>query len=359
MEQALACPHLAHRLSAVFVLALTAASPTFSHDMPRSESRIRVRGRDVQVAFQLNLRDLAGIDTNGDGSISYDELENSIDRVYGLIKQHWSVSVPGSAPAKLTLRRYGLVEDHILDLDMLYTFPDEVTSLRVTSTLDHIMQPAHQHLVTVDFGGDVHEGVLDATATSFTFKSGAGSSSKILETFVKLGIEHIFTGYDHLAFLVGLLIVATSFGSMLKVITSFTIAHSITLALATFDLVILPTRLTESMIALSIAYVAIENLLGAPSANRYRITFVFGLIHGFGFSNVLREMQLSRSHLALSLLVQCRRRNWAGCFSAADISSGRLRRENTLAKTDHPGGVVDYSRIGGVLVRTKSIPGLK
>ncbi len=301
MEQALACPRLAHRLSAVFVLALTAASPAFSHDMPRSESRIRVRGRDVQVAFQLNLRDLAGIDTNGDGSISYDELENSIDRVYGLIKQHWNVSVPGSAPAKLTLRRYGLVEDHILDLDMLYTFPDEVTSLRVTSTLDQIMQPAHQHLVTVAFGGDVHEGVLDATATSFTFKSGAGSSSKILETFVKLGIEHIFTGYDHLAFLVGLLIVATSFGSMVKVITSFTIAHSITLALATFDLVILPTRLTESMIALSIAYVAIENLLGAPSSNRYRITFVFGLIHGFGFSNVLREMQLSRSHLALSL----------------------------------------------------------
>jgi len=282
-------------------MALTLAGAAFPHDMPRSESRITVRGREVQVAFRLNLTELSGIDTNGDGSISYDELENAIDRVYGQIKQHWGVSVPGSAPVKVTLRRYGLVEDHVLDLNILYTFPNEVTSLTVTSTLHQILQPAHQHLVTVDFGTGVHEGVLDATATTLTSKSGGGSTLKILETFVKVGIEHIFTGYDHLAFLVGLLITATSLGSMVKMITSFTIAHSITLALATFDLVILPTHLTESMIALSIAYVAIENLRQAGLIDRYRITFVFGLIHGFGFSNVLREMQLSRSHLALSL----------------------------------------------------------
>ena len=99
----------------------------------------------------------------------------------------------------------------------------------------------------------------------------------------------------------GLLIVTTTIGSMIKVITSFTIAHSITLALATFNFVILPTRLTESLIALSILYVAAENLLGIRAIERYRITFLFGLIHGFGFSSVLREMQLPRTGLALSL----------------------------------------------------------
>jgi len=88
---------------------------------------------------------------------------------------------------------------------------------------------------------------------------------------------------------------------LVKVITSFTVAHSITLALATFDIVVLPTRLTESMIALSIAYVAAENLIRNRAIERYRITFLFGLVHGFGFSNVLREMQLPRGHLALSL----------------------------------------------------------
>jgi hydrogenase/urease accessory protein HupE len=124
---------------------------------------------------------------------------------------------------------------------------------------------------------------------------------KTFWSFFRLGIMHIFTGYDHLAFLVGLLIVTTSLGSLIKIITSFTVAHSITLALSTFNIVVLPTRLTESVIALSIVYVALENLLGIRAIERYRITFLFGLAHGFGFSNVLREMELSRLHLGLSL----------------------------------------------------------
>jgi hypothetical protein len=86
-----------------------------------------------------------------------------------------------------------------------------------------------------------------------------------------------------------------------KVVTSFTVAHSITLALATFDIVVLPSRFTESAIAASIVYVAVENLIRGRAIERYRITFLFGLIHGFGFSNVLREMQLPRANLALSL----------------------------------------------------------
>ena len=90
-------------------------------------------------------------------------------------------------------------------------------------------------------------------------------------------------------------------GSLVKIITSFTIAHSITLALATFSVVVLPSRLTESLIALSIAYVAAENLLDFRAMKRYYITFLFGLVHGFGFSSVLREMDLPKSGLALSL----------------------------------------------------------
>jgi hypothetical protein len=100
---------------------------------------------------------------------------------------------------------------------------------------------------------------------------------------------------------VGLLIGTERLRSLVKIVTSFTVAHSVTLALATFDVVVLPTRLTESLIALSIAYVAIENLLQSRVVERYRITFLFGLVHGFGFSTVLRQMQLPRRNLALSL----------------------------------------------------------
>jgi hypothetical protein len=279
-----------------FVLVLVASG----HDMPRSESRAEVHGREVRVAIRLNLLELGNVDTNGDGSISYDELESAIDRIYPEIKERYVLGAP-DPPTRVTLERYGISDGHVLDLELRYTFAQVVTQLRVSSMLHRILQPGHEHLISVDFDGVLHEGVLDAANPTIVFNGGSSSYLKTIWSFVKLGVEHIFTGYDHLAFLVGLLIVATSIGSMIKVITSFTIAHSITLALATFDLVSVPVRLTESLIALSIAYVAMENLLGVQAIARYRITFLFGLIHGFGFSNVLHEMHLSRSHLALSL----------------------------------------------------------
>ncbi len=157
------------------------------------------------------------------------------------------------------------------------------------------------HLVTVVLNGKVQEGILDATHPDAFFTSAGASRLQTAGRFIWLGVQHIALGYDHLAFLLGLLVATASLRSLVKVITSFTIAHSITLALATFNVVILPTRLTESMIALSIVYVAAENLIRNRAIERYRITFLFGLVHGFGFSNVLREMQLPRGHLALSL----------------------------------------------------------
>jgi hydrogenase/urease accessory protein HupE len=108
--------------------------------------------------------------------------------------------------------------------------------------------------------------------------------------FLCLGVKHILTGYDHLLFLFGLLLVARGFFSSLGIITSFTIAHSITLAVATLHLVQIPSRIVEPLIAASIVFVGIENLLRGdiPSARRI-VTFGFGLIHGFGFASALRE----------------------------------------------------------------------
>jgi hypothetical protein len=164
-----------------------------------------------------------------------------------------------------------------------------------------VMHADHQHFITLRLNGNLHEAILDARTPQTAFTGVKASRVKTAWTFIRLGIEHIFTGYDHLAFLLGLLVATASIGSLVRIITSFTLAHSITLALATFNLVILPTRLTESLIALSIAYVAMENLLDFRAMKRYYITFFFGLIHGFGFSNVLREMDLPKASLALSL----------------------------------------------------------
>lgn len=110
--------------------------------------------------------------------------------------------------------------------------------------------------------------------------------------FFKLGLEHIFTGYDHLFFLFGLLLVCTQWRALLLIVTCFTVGHSLTLALATLNLVSLPPRLTEPLIALTILYVGAENCWrrGQPPPGRWVLTLLFGLIHGFGFANVLREV---------------------------------------------------------------------
>lgn len=114
--------------------------------------------------------------------------------------------------------------------------------------------------------------------------------------FIKLGVHHIWTGYDHLLFLVALLVVCRSFRACVVIITSFTLAHSITLALAALDVVSLPARFVEPVIAASIVLVGVENLLrrGAEPRGRWALTFVFGLIHGFGFAGVLRDLGLGR-----------------------------------------------------------------
>jgi len=138
--------------------------------------------------------------------------------------------------------------------------------------------------------------------------------------FFIIGVKHILTGYDHIMFLMGLLLMITGIGNLLKVITAFTIAHSITLAIAVFGIYALPSELTESMIALSISFVAFENIyiqklqthpidkphnflsnfIGNPK-KRWRLTFFFGLIHGFGFSAALREIGMPEGTRAISL----------------------------------------------------------
>ena len=129
---------------------------------------------------------------------------------------------------------------------------------------------------------------------------GAGGGGTV--SFFLLGVEHILSGYDHLLFLLGLLLRGGGWFSLAKIITAFTLAHSVTLALAVLNLVVLPDRLVEAVIALSIAFVAAENLFLSPVVSRrWLVSFCFGLVHGFGFSAALRELGLPSHGLLLSL----------------------------------------------------------
>lgn len=283
--------------AALFLAILVPAS---AHDLFRSESRLVVQGRDVSAQLTFNLLDFPGVDQNGDKVVTPEEFTPAFERVYASILQHYTLNSSGP-PVRISRDKYELFDQHVLLLDLTYVFPQQVLALQMTSTLPDVLGPGHLHLVNLRMNGRVQEQILDNHNRTAFFTQTSGTRWQTLVRFVWLGIQHIATGYDHLAFLLGLLIATASLRSLIKTITSFTVAHSITLALATFNIVVLPSRFTESMIALSILYVAVENLIRRRSIDRWKVTFLFGLVHGFGFSNVLREMQLPRADLALSL----------------------------------------------------------
>jgi len=139
--------------------------------------------------------------------------------------------------------------------------------------------------------------------TPGTATSPTGGASGGVESFFRLGIEHILTGYDHLLFLLALILGGGSLVHMIKIVTAFTVAHSMTLALAAFNIVSVPGYLVEALIALSIAYVAAENLYPKYAiSRRWAVAFLFGAVHGLGFSTILREAGLSGNNLVWSLL---------------------------------------------------------
>ncbi len=176
-----------------------------------------------------------------------------------------------------------------------------VRTLLIRDDLFDVLGADHHTLARIDLPG---------RTAQFAFSPESREAAVTLErapaggfvSFLRLGVEHILEGWDHLLFLLVLLLRGGHWLSLAKIVTAFTVAHSITLALAALDIVVLPARLVEAVIALSIAVVAAENLFLRPVVvRRWLVSFCFGLVHGFGFSSVLRELGLPAHGLLLSL----------------------------------------------------------
>ena len=161
----------------------------------------------------------------------------------------------------------------------------------------------HRHLAAVSAGGVESSFVLVHARTRIEMDlSSASAPTTSFGAMVWAGVSHILTGYDHLAFLFGLLLMGGTLRSLAGVISAFTLAHSMTLALAVLRVVTISPNVVEPAIALSIAYVGIENLFGVDPAKRWRITFPFGLIHGFGFASALIDLDLPRAAVPAALI---------------------------------------------------------
>jgi hydrogenase/urease accessory protein HupE len=190
-------------------------------------------------------------------------------------------------------------------LAIAYACAGPADALEIEARFAGALARGHRHLVTLTSGEDVWEDVARAGRALLRFELTAPppppDARPVFGPLLRMGVEHILTGYDHLLFLLGLVLVGRPLRSLLAAVTAFTVAHSVTLALSAFDVWAPSSRLIEPLIALSIAYVGVENWFVRDGKGRWKITFLFGLVHGFGFAGALREVAVPSADVPSAL----------------------------------------------------------
>jgi hydrogenase/urease accessory protein HupE len=267
---------------------------------------------DRQVTLRLHLPALDSdqafhIDSNGNGYFDPDELQAAAPRVHAYLAATVKVTQEGHArPATFGPLQVWTDADGNPFLETTATVPlveHGLQELTIACDLFHDLSPSYQTIGFITIVGRSENFVFrngEVYEASFA-ASGRHANLVAFGQFVRMGVLHIFTGYDHIAFLLGVVLIGGTFRSLVKIVTSFTVAHSITLALAALNIVSIPSRIVESGIALSIMYIAVENLFFAHFDRRWLVTFFFGLVHGFGFASALREVRLPPGLLGTAL----------------------------------------------------------
>ena len=177
-----------------------------------------------------------------------------------------------------------------------------VDPLRYRSTVLIDVSPDARQVVLIDTGPDIAQDLLDTSRTETALTAAPPPALfQVIGRYIEAGAAHIFLGYDHIAFLAAVVLWARRLWPVVKVVTAFTIAHSITLSLAALDIVRIPSAIVEPAIAASIVYVAAENFLSRDIEKRWRDAFGFRLIHGFGFASALQAFGLPRNALVPAL----------------------------------------------------------
>jgi len=288
-----------------FLLALLAfASPASAHPVPFSYLDIRLGPGGAEGSLTVHVFD-AGHDLGIEPPARL--LDPAVARekataLESLLASRLSVA-GGGRPLAITWGAIEVLQDkQSLRLPFAVT-PVRPTVLQITARL-FPYDPQHQTFVNVYEDGALRQQViLDAGRASVEYFSGtARGTLAVAARFVAAGIHHILIGPDHILFLVGLLLLGGSIRRLAVVVTSFTLAHSMTLTLAALRIFSPPARVVEPLIALSIVYVGVDNLLVRGGRDvRGWIAFSFGFVHGFGFASVLREMDLPARALGWSL----------------------------------------------------------
>jgi len=283
--------------------SILSAGSASAHQTKLSSTRMTIADADITARIELNSIDLnvaTGTSlTAPDGQVLEDHLIRDIGAVRRYVDTHVTLGYEGGPDCERSDESAVPKDDHVVITER-WQCPHDSGALVYRVTLFHEIDPVSRHMVSVD-GERTFIGLLSVSTPQMSVTQSVPSAWQTFLRYLVSGIEHIAIGYDHIAFLLAVIVLARRFWPLFKVITAFTIAHSITLTLAVLDIVSLPSSLVEMMIAASIVYVAAENFFVKDIRHRWWLTFAFGLMHGFGFASVLRDYGLPRDALGLAL----------------------------------------------------------
>lgn len=331
----------------IFIIGVAHVSDARAHLPDTSYARIRIEREQISTKLTYDItslvRILPSLDANKDHRLTRDELLNAVPSISGFLKANVAFELdaepcdfgelqPVSWPLEAS---EAIAEGDYHAATSLITFNFAKSLAKAPSDIwfrfDFFESLGLRHTVlgAIEHAGNTDEVLFSVFEPDYFFDTAyvAMEQSNItspetaayktesqnskrrgnesiwvrLKQFFVFGVEHILIGYDHILFLLSLIVVSR-FGELVKIVTAFTIAHSITLTLATLRWVDVPATLVEALIAATIVYTAIENFWIRETSGRWKLTFLFGLIHGFGFAGVLRELQLPAQGFVRSLL---------------------------------------------------------
>ncbi|MCK9607697.1 MAG: HupE/UreJ family protein [Methylomonas sp.] len=297
--------------SFAFLLLLLVASGGWAHPPGLSSIYLQVERHDIAARMTFALQDIeafAPMDSDLDAEVTDVERDAAKPSIAKLLSRQLKLSLDGQAIEPSEPGKVNFDEQNNAHVDFHFGLPDNGgRQLSLQSEFLVLLPEGHQQQLTVKNADNqvIAEVMLSREHPDLKLDLQSTQLPSAFTTFAgffKLGVEHIVTGYDHLLFLFGLLMVTHSFWPAIKIITFFTIAHSITLALAGLNIIELPSSFVEPFIAATIMYVGVENIIrGDHPKGRHWLTFGFGLIHGFGFASVLREMEIGNADFGILL----------------------------------------------------------
>jgi len=310
------------RFALILLLSLWVALAN-AHKPSDSYLALSVHGERVTGQWDIALRDLdfaIGLDADGNGEITWGEVKVKHKEIAAFALARLGIAADGvGCPITVT--------EHLIDshsdgayavLRLAADCPAVPQILTIQYTLLFDLDPQHRGLLRLKEQGRTHTAVFSPDHDTWRLEGHSVALGRQFLEYFQTGVWHIWTGFDHILFLCALLLPAVlqhrhgqwqaveslreAFLEVVKIVTAFTIAHSITLCLAVLGIITLPSRLIESTIAASVVVAALNNLCPLIEKRLWIVAFVFGLVHGLGFANVLTDLALPKPALAVSLV---------------------------------------------------------